>query len=810
MNHTIQAQKHIIRRGFGGSCISIITMHEDVGQQQEKAFSSCNCTCHHHHYHLSTAAADTAKMAVNAHEKTLPTTYKTLTHNRLSMEALHQLIQNRQWDQVQKSIRIDASVAMRIDDSAEEDCWVDEARRRWVHRQKQDSDIENISELRHSFVQMKMKNQCKTCSTEEDDDNPPMQMRYWVNNSNSGAHKLRRMTLLHSLCRLDFSSQEHDGSEDDDFEMAIQTAEMIIAASHNEQQLCCPCQYCPPMFFPAVSKGFEEDEEEEEAMASEDVLHTSALTTTDKMGGTPLHELTSSGSHHIELIKAIFRGCAPLNVKNSSQSRRPTVYDLLTAPNDHGSTPLHFISECYETDERVLRYILEQCPLFSDSKDNKIHPSMIGDNEGDLPLHYALSSCAPPAFLAILTALGDKRSTLIPNSQHQLPIDVLIEWYHDNLEDFLEKENTDSDESEEEEEDDDDENGSDDDDESNSSESDTNLYLSRREENGCNLLECNNLCRDFFPLNSFGKYYLCPGKSSGQIMQGLISEGSNSRDFWESDLWKQTIVLIDAAAAAIVNSSGNARTNSAEPYSSILQSNPLHAAVIAAKYGFPAFALTMASPLDSNFRNEMAATYCLGYLPLHWACGDITLPLNSAYSRQKKYQTQQNPSTEQYNEVVRFNTNKLRISLVQYLLLLCPEAARIPTKEHGDLPLHLFLQDKRTLWIYLTKTQLGEPLDANDTLFDPLQSTLTATISPDTPWCTPWDEMKSLLSACPEALSTPSMKTHLYPFQLAATTSHSLPPDEEDAGVQKKTRLLSLENTYRLILEDPSVVYRNI
>ncbi len=748
----------------------------------------------------------------NAHEKTLPT--KTQSHNRLSMEALHQLIQNRQWDQVIQSIQKDASIAMRIDDSAEEDCWVDEARRRWVQRQKQDSDdVETILELRHAFAQLKLKNQCKT----QEYGNQPMQLRYWVrsgmnDNSNSGAHyKLRRMTLLHSLCRLDFSSQAQDGSKDDDLEMAIQTVEMIIAASHNEQQPCCSCHYCPPMFYPAVSKGVEE--EEEEAMASkEDVLHKSALTITDKMGGTPLHELTSSGSHNIELIEAIFRGCAPLNSKRSGQSRRPTVYDLLTAPNDHGSTPVHFISECHETDETVLRYILEQCPLLGDSKDDKIHPTMIGDNEGDLPLHYALSSCATPAFLAILTALGDKRSTLIPNSQHQLPIDVLIEWYHDNLQDFLEKENTDSDESEEEE-DDDDENGSDDDEESNSSESDTSdttLDVSRRAEDGCNLLECNNLCRDFFPLNSFGKCYLCPGKSSGQIMQGLISEGSTSRDFWESDLWKQTIVLIDAAAAAIVNSSGNACTNSAEPYSSILQSNPLHAAVVAAKYGFPAFALTMASPLDSNFRNEMAATYCLGYLPLHWACGDIPLLLNSAYSRQEKYQTQQNPSTDQYNEVVRFNTNKLRITLVQYLLLLCPEAARIPTKEHGDLPLHLFLQDKRTLWIYLTKKQLGEPLDVHDTLFDPLQSTLTARISPDTPWCTPWDEIKSLLSACPEALSTPSMKTHLYPFQLAATTSCSLPPDEEDAGVQKKTRLLSLENTYRLILEDPSVVYRNI
>eukprot|EP00985_Skeletonema_marinoi_P022249 scaffold14112_cov152-Skeletonema_marinoi.AAC.7 len=766
-------------------------------------------------------------------------------HNRPTMEALHQLLQNRQWDQVQHSIRLDASVAIRIDDSAEEDCWVEEVRRRWIASAADDDETEQITsdKLRHFYKQMKMKNQCKSSSREEDDGDPPMQLRYWVgngmnNNNTSEAYKLRRMTLLHSLCRLDFSSQElqGDGSQDDDLQMAIQTAEMIISASHNEQQPCCPCHYCPPMFFPSVSKGVEEDEEEEDMTITEDVLHThtSALTIPDKMGGTPLHELTSSGSNHvIELIKVLFRGCAPLDDNDSGQSqRRPTVYDLLTAPNDHGSTPLHFISECHETyDEGVLRYVLEQCPLFIDSHDARIHPSMIGDNEGDLPLHYALSNCAPPACLDMLTTLGDRRSTLNPNSQHKLPIDVLIEWYHDNLEDFFEKQNTDSDESEESEGD------SDDDEESSSSESlvseevitdnstqhleevasaEVAANVSRPVEDMnttsvWNVLERNNLCRDLFPLNSCGKCYLCPGKSFGLVMQGLISEGSS--DFWESDMWKQMIVLINAAAAAIVNSNGIANTNDARSYSSVLQSNPLHAAVIATKHGnFPAFALAMASPLDPNYRNEMAATYYLGYLPLHLVCGDISILLNSAHSRQKKYQDQQNPSTEQCNELVRFNTSELRMTMIQYLLLLCPEAAHIPTKEQGELPLHLFLRDERALWNYVSKKKLGHACDVNSVPFDPLQSTSAARDSPDTPMCTPWDEIKSLLSACPEALSTPSVTNHLYPFQLAATASHSLSlsSDERDVDVQKKTRLLSLENTYQLILEDPSAVYRNV
>jgi hypothetical protein len=764
------------------------------------------------------------------------------------MEALHQLIQNRQWDQVQRSIQLDASVAMRIDDSEQEDIWVDEARRRFgISDGQNKQDETTIAELNHLlFAQMKMKHQCKTTTGTEEEDGNSMQLRYWVgnngsnNNNNSEAYKLRRMTLLHSLCRLDFSSQdsEHetteenggDGLQDDDLIMAIQTAEMIISASHNEQQPCCPCHYCPPMFFPAVSK--EGDEEEGEDTVKEDVLHTSALTITDKMGGTPLHELTSCGSHHAELIKALFRGCcAPLNVNINDDDRRPTAYDLLTAPNDHGSTPLHFISECDRTDEGVLRYVLEQCPLSLESDaEERVHLSMVGDNEGDLPLHYALSNCAPPTCLALLTTLGDKRSALTPNSQHRLPVDVLIEWYNDNLEDFFEKQNAESDQSEDEEGEDD----SDDDEESGSSKSqlsetitddsekhteevataDVDADESRPAEDIISpweFLERNKLGYYFFPLNVPGKCYLCPGKSFTLVMQGLFSGGSRSRDFWESELWKQMIVLVDAAAAAIVSANAIDKTKDAESYSSILRSNPVHAAVIATKYGnFPAFALAMASPLDKNLRNEMAAMYMLGHLPLHWACGNISFLLNSTYSRPTKYQDQQNPSTARYSELVRFNTNDLGITMIQYLLLLCPEAARIPTKEHGELPLHLLLQDKRALWNYLSKKKLGRAY-VNEIPFDPLRSLLRARDSPHTPRRTPWDEIRSLLTACPEALSTPSLTNHLYPFQLAATASHSWSSNEEDvdAKMQKRTRLLALENTYRLILEDPSIVYRN-
>eukprot|EP00984_Skeletonema_dohrnii_P020933 scaffold10339_cov94-Skeletonema_dohrnii-CCMP3373.AAC.1 len=134
--------------------------------------SSCSCTCH------SSTAVDTTKMAAsnNNHNDNESTAEP---HNRPTMEALHQLLQNRQWDQVQHSIQLDASVAMRIDDSAEEDCWIDEVRRRWIASSAADDDeTEQITtnKLRHFYKQMKMKNQCKTSRREEDDGDPPMQL----------------------------------------------------------------------------------------------------------------------------------------------------------------------------------------------------------------------------------------------------------------------------------------------------------------------------------------------------------------------------------------------------------------------------------------------------------------------------------------------------------------------------------------------------------------------------------------------------------------------------------------------------------
>ena len=221
-------------------------------------------------------------------ETTTPTVAQQKQQRRLrpTMEVLHQLIQNRQWDQVQHALQLDASVAMRIDGSFQEDYWVHEIRRRqWWRRlvrqeKQQDRRAADYGteeeELGHLFAQMKMKYKIEATISAEDNP-PPMQLRYWVgngnssfnhNNDNNQAYKLRRMTLLHSLCRLKFfssqDSEEHDETTNgDDLLNAVQTAEMIISASHNELLGCCiecPCHFCPPMFLPEVSHVDLDDE----------------------------------------------------------------------------------------------------------------------------------------------------------------------------------------------------------------------------------------------------------------------------------------------------------------------------------------------------------------------------------------------------------------------------------------------------------------------------------------------------------------------------------------------------------------------
>lgn len=245
---------------------------------------------------------------------------------RPTMEELHIILANHDWNSIQAAILKDSSIAMRIDDSNEEDMWFNEAR-----RLKAISEGIDIS----STVPNKQDDEKEDNSdnnTQDDDEDDTSQLRYWAQpNSNANLLNIdttirartsiqQKKTLLHSLLRMQFDSNEslvvqlthgdNDGLRD--LVGATKTAEMLIDASHNvllsnhtngkEEKMkddkttngtCsaeCPSHvyqhYCPPVALPPVERGNEEEEEEDNAGSSlepdqkikEMIQHTSVLT----------------------------------------------------------------------------------------------------------------------------------------------------------------------------------------------------------------------------------------------------------------------------------------------------------------------------------------------------------------------------------------------------------------------------------------------------------------------------------------------------------------------------------------------------
>ena len=305
---------------------------------------------------------------------------------RPSMTTLRDLIGRCRWRDVQDAIRIDPTVSLRIDDSAEEDAWFFDRRL----NNAVDSTPGNIVGLNREVNGLEESSQ----------------LRYWV--AAGSDHILRRdefrqrRTLLHSLCRMSFDTVEtrHDLAD------AVRTAEMLIASSNDyfnvdrcrssialqlnnsggnndgidDDSLC--RRFHRPILLPAVERrgyqeeatrrptneeGNDEDNEDDddehrgegisqvqnndetgindgEAMTTW-VSHTSVLTMTDASGETPLHSLTGAGSGHIDFIKVFINACRLSQQDDKcTEDRRPTVYELLVAQNYHGCTPLHFLA----------------------------------------------------------------------------------------------------------------------------------------------------------------------------------------------------------------------------------------------------------------------------------------------------------------------------------------------------------------------------------------------------------------------------------------------------------------------------------
>ena len=145
---------------------------------------------------------------------------------------------------------------------------------------------------------------------------------------------------------------------------------------------------------------------------------------------------------------------------------------------------------------------------------------------------------------------------MVTDSQHKLPIDLLIEWYHDNLDEQSSTEESD-DSSENESEDD---SGSDDSDDSDSlgslkqadsvaDDSNNNLSESTAGESrpledivrGLSFLSQNNIAyQGFFPTDLPGRSYLTPaGLGFSLVVQGIevfFEELFEFRSFWACKL----------------------------------------------------------------------------------------------------------------------------------------------------------------------------------------------------------------------------------------------------------------------------------
>jgi hypothetical protein len=686
------------------------------------------------------------------------------------------MIQRRQWSKVKHAIRQDVSVAMRVNDSAEEDHWF--ARAREAAWRKDiglicSSNEENYFDGRFD-------------QNSEDSEEMAASMRYWVSNSTNNASLRQRCTLLHSICKLKFHSDEAlitqtqlingDSDELRNLVGAIKVVQMIIDASHNELkpypddgkedyylELCdgevnecnrlnnhligsekcqtCSCyyhsQYCPPVCLDPVERYSEAEEEFDEDLKKR--LHYSVLTTTDALGATPLHLLTGQGSGHIDFVRTFIDGCCELNneadAKTKRQSRRPTLYDFCAAQNGHGCTSFHFLSD--DSHEEVLHLLLErlekendklklfnwqQCGISSTKAETKLHPLLIQDDDGDTPLHFACGNGASVSLLTTLTTHpGSPYAVVVRNTERKLAVDELITWYTEN----------------------DDESGSENGDDDSNSGSDSSQISTDREEEDITKVQ-----------------YLNPEDIVTQALHSFVVPiAQSSSEHCKCNFVDRMRVLIQAGGKCI--------GLSAQSFD-IIEQNRIHVSVIVTKcFNFPAVALVSSllslideldeSDSQNDFDTKHYAKMALlqqdsGFLPLHWACGGIKGILSSEATI----------SDTDHNSMTTSNlagTSRWGVqvgcSMISYLLNLCPESARVPDRA-GRLPLHLFLDDA----YYNSR-----------------------------------EDLVTLLKAYPEALRTPDVQSHMYPFQTAAAATNEL----------NNNTLKSLDVIYCLIREDPSL-----
>lgn len=416
-----------------------------------------------------------------------------------------------------------------------------------------------------------------------------------------------------------------------------------------------------------------------------------------------------------------------------------------------------------------MRIILEKlqeeydCKVTSEHKSDQVHPLLIGDNEGDLPLHYSCSHGANSQVLSLLTASPLTASSVtVRNSEGKLAIDELLIWYKGVYKiigsDGEDEENESSDEYEA----------------SSSSESGNDYGVPEEDATEINSAKTN------------------PEDLVLRAIKSLFeTESTNNLSLTthcKHYLWDRMWILIQTGAKYLFEAYNVTPGNMHE-------SHPIHAAVLVTKYfDFPAIALVasviMTRDADAELNNSnhgdittkaLLREDSAGLLPLHLACGSI--PDGPLLSRSQVYDIRSVSLRMALHlvwpETVRWNENRLQqCSMIDYLLHLCPESARNSTPK-GRLPLQLYL---------------GSYQELHDTTYECSRI---------------WENAKKLLVACPDAIRTPDISSHMYPFQTAAALSVNPKNGESgtdgDISLSEPDRLTSLELTYRLILEDPSL-----
>jgi hypothetical protein len=406
---------------------------------------------------------------------------------------------------------------------------------------------------------------------------------------------------------------------------------------------------------------------------------------------------------------------------------------------------------------------------------------MISDDDGDLPLHFACCNGAPASLLRVMTTAssgGDPASATVRNSKNRLAVDDYIEWYADGMNDGRGMGRGETEETSE---------GGDED-------VDDGEYEDRSDDVGDSDSGSDSDSDD--GIESFS----VPSNRALVHFSWILPRDVMeilSATCEEHDLRAAMWVLIHAAATAVRNSALHIEERIHDEGNELMpKGSLLPAAVIATKYSnFPALALAACiiwrriDNDDDDVGDNLLEEDSYGYLPLHWACGDIYLllasgPISSEASLDRRTchtsctTMSHNPSNVQCGALARFNTAYIPCSIIEFLLECKPDTARTPTRD-GRLPLHLLVADGNLSDD--VRTPSNEVINGGGDYYISDRQ--------------PWDDIKLLLKEYPEALGTPDGKSNLYPFQVAATSSTG-----------QIHGLASLENTYRLIMEDPSLL----